>query len=143
MNETTTEKANGLVIGKFGGAFAGFGRAVFNDLVAAGFDHKVSQLMAMDYVADLGNAMKEDSKLASKVSKANADGECRIRLGGTTSKVKMTAIMSLVRIAQTLDGLKKEELYSRKIDRNLLPENINTYVCRVEKTITTTVWAEK
>lgn len=144
MNEVvTTGKANGLVVGKFGGAFAGFSRAVFNDLVAAGFDPKASQLMAMDYGSDLGNAMKEDSKLASKVGKANADGECRIRLGGRTSKVKMTAVLSLVRVAQTLEELKKEALYSRKIDRSLLPETIADYIARVEKNVSTTVWAEK
>lgn len=141
METTTKTGTSGIVIGKFGGAFAGFSRAVFNDLVAAGFDNKVSQLMAMDYGSDLGNAMKEDSKLASKVSKANADGECRIRLGGTTAKVRMTAVMSLVRIAQTLDSLHKEELYSRKIDRSLLSETIMHYVERVERTVTTTAWA--
>ena len=140
-NVTITGKANGMIVGRFGGAFAAFSRAVFIDLTAAGFAAKLSQLMAMDYGADLGNAMREDSKLASKVSKANADGECRIRLSGQTSAVKMSPVMSLVRIAQVLDGLKKEGLYDRKIDQSLLPESIADYIGRVKDRAEATVWA--
>ena len=141
-NVTTTEKAQvvKMRVGVFSGAHGAFGHSAFLDLFYAGFSKRQAQLMAMDYVADLGNAMKNDADLASRVGKANKEGQTRIRISGKSGKTPMTRVMAIVRIAQTLDNLHKEGIYSRKMGTDGLADTLKDYVASVDARVEKTAW---
>lgn len=105
MSNSTTVK-----IGEFTGALSSFARNVYGDLVCFGLPKRVAHAVALDYASDLGKAMQLDGKLASKVAKAKEDGESGFKLSGKTGEYRLTPAMSLGRVAQQLDGLKKEKL---------------------------------
>lgn len=143
MNEaTTTEKAQAgkMRVGVFSGAHGAFGHSAFLDLLYAGFSKRQAQLMAMDYLADLGNAMKNDADLASRVGKANKEGQTRIRISGKSGKTLMTRVMAIVRIAQTLDSLHKEGIYSRMMEKDRLADTLKDYVASVDARVEKTAW---
>lgn len=97
-------------VGQFTGALSGFARNVYGDLVCFGLPKRVAHAVALDYASDLGKAMQLDGKLASKVQKAKEDGESGFKLSGKTGEYRLTPAMSLGRVAQQLDALKKEKL---------------------------------
>lgn len=105
MSNSTTVK-----FGEFTGALSSFTRNVYGDLVCFGLPKRVAHAVALDYASDLGKAMQLDGKLASKVAKAKEDGESGFKLSGKTGEYRLTPAMSLGRVAQQLDGLKKEKL---------------------------------
>lgn len=123
ITESVKPEAREIRPGEFHGNLGAFGLAAYNDLVGGGMSREVSHVIAGDYLSDLGNAMKSDAELASRVGKANKSGEARIAIGGKSSKVRMTNAMALVRLAQRLDDLRDEVLYSRKIDVSLIPNS--------------------
>jgi len=102
LNETT--------IGKFSGSQSMFMRNAYGDLVCFGLPKRVAHQVACDFGSDLGKAMQTDGKLNAKVTKAKEDGESGFKLSGKTGGYHMTPAMSLVRVAQQLDTLKKEKL---------------------------------
>lgn len=106
MSEPTTVTK----VGEFTGALSQFSRNVYGDLVCFGLPKRVAHAVALDYASDLGKAMQTDGKLASKVQKAKEDGESGFKLSGKTGEYRLTPAMSLGRVAQQLDGLKKEKL---------------------------------
>lgn len=106
MSESTTVTK----VGQFVGALSQFARNVYGDLVCFGLPKRVAHAVALDYASDLGKAMQTDGKLASKVAKAKEDGESGFKLSGKTGEYRLTPAMSLGRVAQQLDGLKKEKL---------------------------------
>lgn len=129
---TTTEQTpqTKIILGKFPGFLGGFQSSAFIDLKAAGFDQETAHKIALDYGADLGNAIRNagDAGLTSKIAKAKKSGESRITLGGggatTTSRC-----MSVIRLCQQQEGLYKEDLVkSRKVDLDTLSTNLREYV---------------
>ena len=106
MSESTTVTK----VGQFVGNLSQFARNVYGDLVCFGLPKRVAHEIALDYVSDLGKAMQTDGKLASNVARAKEDGESGFKLSGKTGEYRLTPAMSLGRVAQQLDSLKKEKL---------------------------------
>ena len=136
-----------IVIGKFPGAFGNFQSSAFYDLKAAGLKEVICHKVAFDYGSDLGNAIRnaKDDGLSSKVAKAKTNGDARISIsgGGVT---KTSRAMSLIRLAQQLDGLYKEKLVkSRHIDEENLTTgegSLSEYLQECDEWATAQNWAE-
>jgi hypothetical protein len=105
MSETSTVK-----VGQFSGNLSSFMRNAYGDLVCFGLPKRVAHTVASDFGSDLGKAMQTDGKLNAKVQKAKEDGESGFKLSGKTGSYYQTPAMSIVRVAQQLDALKKEKL---------------------------------
>lgn len=110
MSERLIVMSNETTIGKFSGSQSMFMRNAYGDLVCFGLPKRVAHQVACDFGSDLGKAMQTDGKLNAKVTKAKEDGESGFKLSGKTGGYHMTPAMSLVRVAQQLDTLKKEKL---------------------------------
>ena len=122
-----------LVLGKFKGAFGNFQAAAFTDLKAAGFEPLTAHLIADDYGADIGNAMRAGDDFGTKIAKAKKDGDSRISISGRGS-VTMSNTMALLRVCQVTSGLVKEKLLkSHKVSRESLSDEVQSYIARVEK----------
>ena len=52
----------------------------------------------------------------------------------------MTRVMAIVRIAQTLDSLHKEGIYSRKMGKDGMAETLKDYVASVDARVEKTAW---
>lgn len=59
-----------IVFGVFNGSLAGFATSAYGDMVQFGLKREVAHQVALDYMSDLGNAMRSDSELNAKVGKA-------------------------------------------------------------------------
>ena len=97
-------------VGTFTGSLSSFMRNAYGDLVCFGLPKRVAHQVALDFGSDLGKAMQLDGKLNAKVQKAKEDGESGFKLSGKTGGYYQTPAMSIVRVAQQLDALKKEQL---------------------------------
>lgn len=114
MSETQTAPVTAPVVtaiiaGNFSGAFSPFQRNAYYDLIQFGLDKGVAHKVATDFGSDIGNAMRNSTDFAAKVGKAKKDGETAIKFSGK-GKEYMTYSMSVIRVAQTLQGLAKEGL---------------------------------
>lgn len=121
-----------LVLGVFAGAFANFQAAAFTDLKAAGFEPLTAHLIADDYGADIGNAMRNGEDFGTKIAKAKKDGDSRISITGKGATL-MSNTMALLRVCQVTSGLVKEKLLSKHlVTRERLSDDIQSYLFRVE-----------
>lgn len=104
-------KDNTTKIGEFTGAFGGFARNWYYDLTAFGMAKSEAHRIAMDAMADLGQAMASgDADVCAKIGKAKKDGTSEFKFGGKSERKRMTPAMSLIRVAQQLAALKAEKL---------------------------------
>lgn len=101
-----------IIPGKFNGMLANFQVSAYGTMVMFGIGKGVAHKIASDYASDLGNAMRSDDEFAAKVSKAKKDGDSVIRFTGKGS-TKMTHAMAVIRVAQSLEALRKEKLIER------------------------------
>lgn len=128
--ENSTVKV--ITLGQFKGAFSQFQAAAFTDLKAAGIDTNTSHLIADDYGADIGNAIRNGDDFGSKISKAKKDGEARISMSGK-GNATMSNTMALLRVCQVTSSLVKEKLLkNHKVDITKTSDDIQDYVSRVE-----------
>jgi hypothetical protein len=142
-NAPTTPEVKVVVIrpGQFAGALSRFQVSAFGDLFHGGFSKQVSHKIASDFGSDLGRLMSTDSEFASKIGKANKDGESRIKLSGG-GKIKSSYAMSIIRTCQVVDGLYMEGLIeSRKVP--IMTEKLADYVKDCETWAAGQTWEQK
>jgi len=127
--------------GHFAGALSRFQVSAFGDLFRGGFSKQVSHKIATDFGSDLGRLMATDSEFSSKISKANKEGESRIKLSGG-GKIKSSYAMSIIRTCQVIDGLYVEGLIEdRKVP--VLTEKLSEYVETCKTWASEQNWEEK
>lgn len=139
---TTTTVAD-IICGKFSGMLSGFQKVVFRDMKFAGFTPEVSHKIAMDYASQLGNAMRNDDNVRSKVGKANDSGVARMS-GSFYDKLLMHNSMALVRIVQSQADLVKEKLLiSYALNMDALSERLSEYVVECEEWTLAQTWVHE
>ena len=141
VTQTPTPEVKPIRHGHFNGALSRFQVSAFGDLFHGGFSKEVAHKIASDYGSDLGRLMASDSEFASKISKANKEGESKISLSGK-GKIKNSFAMAIIRACQVIDGLYMESLIEhRKVPQ--LTERLADYVTDCEKWAAGQVWEKK
>ncbi len=127
--------------GLFAGMLKNFQLGGYNTMIACGMSHRLSHKVALDYGSDLGRAMAIDAEFASKVSKANKDGESKLS-GKFIAKLRTERSMSIMRICQTLHSLYEEDLLGSK-DLPVLSTNLQEYLELCTAWVKSQNWEEK
>lgn len=111
-----------LEVGRFQGAFAGFGNGAFNWLKAYGCSEQIAHKIASDYMSDVARGMADGNlEIASAVSKAKKNGESTITFSGKSAAVTQTYAMSLIRICKLMDAAISEKLHKSRIPLHEMP----------------------
>ena len=140
LNETpaTETPKNEVKLGFFPGSLGAFQVSAYGSIQRLGLPKAVAHKVAQDFGGDLGNAMRGDAELYGKVAKAKKDGETSIKFSGKGAKQKMTVSMGVVRVAQIMDDLRKENLLaSCKFEAKQFGDNIADYLVDCESWATT------
>lgn len=132
-----SDKKDGIILGKFNGAFRVFAANWFGLLVFYGLTKKQSHKIAFDAMSALGTAMAQDSELYAKVSKANKNGDGSFKIGGKSGLTQHSNAMKVIRVCQLLEAIREEKLTQKPCKLNdmeqFLSEELSTYVSDCEQ----------
>ena len=137
----TTPTVKATKIGFFPGAFGQFQATAFRDLEYGGYAPEIAHLVATDYGADIGNALRNGDDFGTKIAKAKSDGESRLSINGK-GMVRMSNTMALIRVVQQVATLHKETLLSGYTVQGLeMSKDIRDYLKEVSVRASKTTWA--